>query len=120
MLAVRSRERSERDSLCLVIDRINRQIQDINRVYTLHRVAVLVNGIIENTAVEVLITTPLVVVTLADSYFVRVGVRYRCSCLVTNSKAVNAVATETARVTLLIDSVMVDRLTAPCSSLARN
>ena len=66
-----------------MIDRINRQIQDINRVYTLHRVAVLVNGIIENTAVEVLITTPLVVVAFTDSYFVRVGVRYRSSRFVT-------------------------------------
>ena len=83
MLAIGSRERSKGNTLCAVIDRINRQIQDINRVYTLHRVAVLVNGIIENTAVEVLITTPLVVVAFTDSYFVRVGVRYRSSRFVT-------------------------------------
>ena len=83
MLAIGSRERSEGNTLCAVIDRINRQIQDINRVYTLHRVAVLVNGIIENTAVEVFVTAPLVVVAFTDSYFVRVGVRYRSSRFVT-------------------------------------
>ena len=86
----------------------------------MHRVAVLVNGIIENTAVEVLVTAPHVVVSFAYRHFVGVRVRHRCSCLVTNSKAVNAVATETARVTLLIDTVMVDRLAAPCSCLTRN
>ena len=83
MLAIGSRERSEGNTLGAMIDRIDRQIQDVNRVYTLHRVAVHVNGIIENTAVEVLITTPLVVVAFTDSYFVRVGVRYRSSRFVT-------------------------------------
>ena len=66
-----------------MIDRIDRQIQDVNRVYTLHRVAVLVNGIIENTAVEVLVTAPFVIVTLADSYFIGMRVRHRSSGFVT-------------------------------------
>ena len=83
MLAIGSRERSEGNTLCAVIDRINRQIQDINGIYALCCVSIDIYRVVENTAVEVFVTAPLVVVTLADSYFVRVGVRYRSSRFVT-------------------------------------
>ena len=83
MLAIGSRERSEGNTLCAVIDRINRQIQDINGIYALCCVSIDIYRVVENTAVEVFVTTPLVVVAFTDSYFVRVGVRYRSSRFVT-------------------------------------
>ena len=110
----------ERDTLADVIGRMNGQIQDINGIYALCCVSIDVYRIIENTAVEVLVTAPHVVVSFAYRHFVGVRVRHRCSCLVTNSKAVDAVATETACMTLLVDTVVVDGLAAPCSCLTRN
>ena len=83
MLAISSREVREGDTLCLMINRIDRQLQDINRVNTLCRIVINIYGIIPRAAVEIVVSAPCEIVTLADRLFRSMGVRHRSRSLVT-------------------------------------
>ena len=120
MLAVGARERGEGDALGAVVNRVNGQVQDIDRVHTLCRIVVDIDGVVERTGVEVVLSTPIVVVTLTNSHLVGVGVRHRGGCFVADAQAVDTVATEVVGMTLFVQSVMVNRLTAPGSCFTRN
>ena len=120
MLAIGARERSEGDALGAVVNRVNGQVQDIDRVHTLCRIVIDIDGVVVGTGIEVVVSTPIVVVTLTNSHLVGVGVRHRCSCFVTYAQAVNTVATEAVGMTLIVPSVVVNRLTAPGCRLTRN
>ena len=76
-LAVSGREGSEGDTLGCGIDRIDRQLQDVQGINALRTVAVHKRRINIHAAVEILVSAPLVVVAFADALYIGPGVRHR-------------------------------------------
>ena len=100
--AIGARERGEGDTFGAVVYRINGQMQDIDRIHTLCRIVVDIDGVVERAGVEVVLSTPIVVVTLTDGHLVRMRVRYRGGCFVADAQAVDTVATEVIGMTLFV------------------
>ena len=119
-LAVSGREGSEGDTLGCGIDRIDRQLQDVQGINTLRTVAVHKRRINIHAAVEILVSAPLVVVAFADTDDVRMGVGHGSRLAQTDSQAIDTVATQGCLVALLVLAVYGDSLSAPGDYFARS
>ena len=119
-LAVSGREGSEGDALGCGIDRIDRQLQNVQGINALRTVAVHKRRIDINTAVKVFVAAPLLIVAFADTDDVRMGVGHGSRLAQTDSQAIDTVATQGCLVALLVLAVYGDSLSAPGDYFAQS